>query len=119
MKKHGNKSVKSIEKTTIDITQPLEKSIKLTEKSIIKPIGKLVKTAEQTFKSSIKTSKHVLHATKQTFKSTTAMQRITKGSKLAGQNIKRGAKTTILRVKAIIASTKALIITLLAEGWIQ
>lgn len=119
MKKQSNKSIKSIEKTTIDIKQPLEKSIKQTEKNIIKPIGKSVKTAEQTFKGPIKTSEHVLQATKQTSKATTtAMQRVTKVSKSAGQNIKRGAKVTTSTVKAIIASTKALITTLLAGGWI-
>ncbi len=119
MKKQSNKSIKSIEKTTIDIKQPLEKSIKQTEKNMIKPIGKSVKTAEQTFKGPIKTSEHVLQTTKQTSKATTtAMQRITKVSKSTGQNIKRGAKVTTSTVKAIIASTKALITTLLAGGWI-
>lgn len=119
MKKQSNKSIKSIEKTNIDIKQSLEKSIKQTEKNIIKPIGKSVKTTEQTFKGPIKTSEHVLQATKQTSKATTtAMQRITKVSKSAGQNIKRGAKVTTSTVKAIIASTKALITTLLAGGWI-
>lgn len=119
MKKHGNKSIKSIEKTTIDIKQPLEKSIKQTEKNIIKPTGKSVKTAEQTFKGSIKTSEQILHATKQTSKATTnVMQRITKASKLAGVNVKRGVKATTSAVKAIIVSTKALIAALLAGGWI-
>lgn len=46
------------------------------------------------------------------------MQRITKASKLAGVNVKRGVKATTSAVKAIIVSTKALIAALLAGGWI-
>lgn len=122
-----NNGIKAVEHTEKTVKQTARssgnKTIKTVGKSSVKTAEKSIKTAEKTAKTSIKTSKEVAKAAQKTAQvAAKAAQRAAQAAKATAKAVATGVKTTvkatIAAIKAIIAATKALIAAIAAGGWV-
>ena len=106
-------------KTTVRNT---EKAVKSTAKGTIKTAENGVKTAQATSKTAIKTTEQTAKTAQAAAASAKTAQKAAQAAKAtakgAAEATKKAAKATISTVRAAIAGTKALIIALIAGGWI-